>query len=154
MKGSWRQKMEVLLYISALVAAIAFAVLVIFLVRTLKSANRTLDHVANTMAGLEKQINGITKETEELLHRTNRLADDIQEKAESLNTVFSSVKDLGDSVGQVNQSIRHVSNTVSTQVVKQSDQIAKAVQWGNVAIDLYAKFKQRKEQNETQGGEK
>ncbi|GAE25810.1 general stress protein [Halalkalibacter wakoensis JCM 9140] len=63
--------MESLLYISALVAAIAFAVLVIYLVRTLKSANRTLDHVANTMAGLEKQVTGITKETEELLHRTN-----------------------------------------------------------------------------------
>ncbi len=140
------RRMEILLYISALVAAVAFAVLVIYLVRTLKSANRTLDHLANTMAGLEKQINGITKETEELLHRTNRLADDIQGKTESLNTVFSSVKELGDSVGQVNQSIRHVSNTVSTQAIKQSDQIAQAVQWGNVAIDLYTKFKQRKQQ--------
>ncbi|WP_332697590.1 DUF948 domain-containing protein [Halalkalibacter lacteus] len=139
--------MESLLYISALVAAVAFAVLVIYLVRTLKSANRTLEHVANTMAGLEKQVNGITKETEELLHRTNRLADDIQEKSESLNTVFSSVKELGDSIGQVNKSLRHMSNTVSTQVVKQSDQIAKAVQWGNVAIDLYSKFKQKKEKS-------
>jgi uncharacterized protein YoxC len=99
------------------------------------------------MAGLEKQVNGITKETEELLHRTNRLADDIQEKSESLNTVFSSVKEFGDSVGQVNKSLRHVSNTVSTQVINQSDHIAKAVQWGNVAIDLYSKFKEKKEKH-------
>lgn len=141
--------MESLLYISALIAAIAFAVLVIYLVRTLKSANRTLEHVANTMAGLEKQINGITKETEELLHRTNRLADDIQGKTESLNTLFSSVKELGDSVGQVNQSIRHVSNTIQTQAVKQSDQIAQVVQWGNVAIDFYSKLKQKKQQNKS-----
>ncbi len=137
-----------------MVAAIAFAVLVIYVVRALKSVNITLVHVANAMSGLEKQINGITKETEELLNRTNRLADDIHGKSESLNTVFSSVKELGESLGQVNQSIRHVSNTVSTQTVKQSEQIAKAVQWGNVAIDLYAKFKQKQKQNETQGGEK
>lgn len=139
--------MQSLLYISALIAAIAFAVLVIYLVRTLKSANRTLDHVANTMAGLEKQVNGITKETEELLHRTNRLADDIEEKTSALSGLFSSVKELGDSFGKVNQSIRHVSDVVSTQTVQQSEQIAKAVQWGNVAIDLYDKFKKRKQQN-------
>ncbi len=47
-----------------------------------------------------------------------------------------------------------MSDTVSTQVVKQSDQIAKAVQWGNVAIDLYSKFKQKKEASETEGGER
>ncbi|WP_100373798.1 DUF948 domain-containing protein [Bacillus sp. FJAT-45037] len=137
--------MESLLYISAIIVAIAFAVLVGYLVLTLKSANRTLDHVANTMAGLEKQVNGITRETELLLNKTNLLADDINQKTQSLNTVFSSVKDLGDSVQQVNRSIRHVSDTVSTQAVKQSDQIAQAVQWGNVAIDFYTKFKARKE---------
>ncbi len=37
--------MEILLYISAIIAAVAFAVLVIYLVRTLILANRTLDHV-------------------------------------------------------------------------------------------------------------
>lgn len=135
-----------LLYISAFIVAIAFAFLVIYLIRTLKSANRTLDHLANTVAGLEVQMKGITRESEELLHRTNRLADDLQEKSQSLNTVFSSVKELGDSVGQITRSIRHMSTTVSTQAVKQSDQIAQAVQWGNVAIDLYAKFKDKKNQ--------
>lgn len=137
--------MDSLLYISALIAALAFAALVIYLIRTLKTANRTLDHVANTMAGLEKQVNGITKETEELLHRTNRLADDIQEKTEALNSVFSTVKELGESLSQVNHSIRHASNVVSTQTVQQSEQIAKVVQWGNAAIDLYAKFKRKKD---------
>ncbi|MDV2684733.1 DUF948 domain-containing protein [Alkalihalophilus lindianensis] len=140
--------MESLLYISAIIVAIAFAVLVGYLVLTLKSANRTLDHVANTMAGLEKQVNGITHETELLLSKTNRLADDVQQKTESLNTVFASVKELGDSVQQVNRSIRHVSGVVSNQAVKQSEQIAQAVQWGNVAIDFYTKFKARKARQE------
>lgn len=137
--------LESLLYISALIVAVAFAILVFSLVKTLKSANKTLDHVASTMAGLEKQINGITKETEELLQRTNQLADDIKGKTESFNTVFASFKELGDSVGQVNKSLRHVSDTVSEQTVKQSENIAQAVQWGNVVIDLYTKFKQRKQ---------
>src|SRR5699024_952872 len=91
------------------------------------------------------QIDGITKETEELLHRTNRLADNIEEKTTALNGVFSSVKELGDSLGQVNRSIRHVSDVVSTQTVEQSDQIAKAVQWGNIAINFIKKIKSKKE---------
>lgn len=138
--------MESLLYISALIAALAFAILVIYLVRTLRSVNKTLEHVANTMAGLEKQIDGITRETEGLLHRTNKLADDIQEKTESVQVIFDSVKDLGGSFKKVNESIRHVANTVSVQTEKQSEQIAQVVQWGNIAIDLYTKFKQRKQQ--------
>ena len=146
----------ILLYISALVAAVAFAVLVIFLVRTLRSANRTLEHTANTVANLEKQVNGITSETEQLLHKTNRLADDIQQKTEAVNTLFTSVKDLGQSVTQFNQSIRQVSNTVSSQTVEQSENIAKAVNWGTTALDLYTKFKLRKqtldEPIKTQGG--
>ncbi|GAF64266.1 DUF948 domain-containing protein [Alkalihalobacillus trypoxylicola] len=136
--------MDVLLYISALIVAVAFAILVIYLVRTLKSANKTLTHVASTMESLEKQINGITKETEQLLHRTNALADDIQKKSESLNPVFSSVKDLGQSFQQVNQSIQHVSNTITAKTNQQSEQIAQVVQWGQVALDFYEKLKARK----------
>src|SRR5699024_9834567 len=109
---------------------------------------RTLEHVANTVAGLEKQIDGITKESEELLHRTNQLAENIQDKTESVQFVFTEMKKLGGSVGVVNDSIRHVADNISTQAIKQSTQIDQAVQWGSAAIDLYAKFKKRKQQEE------
>lgn len=142
--------MEVILYISALIVAVAFAVLVIYLVKTLKSANRTLDHLAETTAGIKSQINGITKETETLLQRTNELADDIQEKSQSLNSIFASAKELGDSVNQITHSIRHMSTTISNQANRQSDQVAQVIQWGNAALDLYTKYKEKKNATKTE----
>lgn len=79
--------MELIGYISALIAAIAFAVLVIYLVKVLKETQRTMANVANTLEGLEKQMEGITVETTALLHKTNKLADDINQKSTRLNTV-------------------------------------------------------------------
>jgi uncharacterized protein YoxC len=72
--------MEILLYLAAIIAAVAFAVLVIYLAKTLKASTRTLNNVANTLESLEKQMQGITTETTELLHKTNALADDVIKK--------------------------------------------------------------------------
>ncbi|MED3645954.1 DUF948 domain-containing protein [Halalkalibacterium halodurans] len=135
--------MEDLLYISAIIVALAFVLLVIFAVRTFLAVTKSLDHMKNTMTELKEQVVGITKETEQLLHRTNQLADDLQQKSESLNMVFDSVKDMGQAVQQVNQSVRHVADRVATETERQSGQIAQVVQWGNVAIDLYKRFKER-----------
>ncbi|OLO40214.1 hypothetical protein BTR23_06880 [Alkalihalophilus pseudofirmus] len=137
----------IIVYISVAVVAVAFFILVLYLVQTLKSATKTLNNVADTVSSLEKQLQGVTKETEFLLQKTNRLADDIHEKSQSLNTMFDSVKDLGQSVQTVNDSLKKVSNTVARQSEQQSAQVAQAVQWGNAAIDLYSKWKEKKQQH-------
>ncbi|MDY0408717.1 DUF948 domain-containing protein [Paracerasibacillus soli] len=63
--------MEGILYIAALIAAVAFAVLVVFLGITFMAVKRTMNSVANTMDSMEKQLVGITTETTELLKKTN-----------------------------------------------------------------------------------
>lgn len=72
--------MIIILYLSAALIAVSFLILVIYLSKTLKSLQVTLNHVAATLEGVEGQMKGITAETTELLNKTNRLADDIQEK--------------------------------------------------------------------------
>ena len=81
-----------ILYLSVALIAIAFLILVIYLSKTLKSLQGTLDNVATTLSGLEKQLDGVTKETTILLHKTNELASDIQDKSESLNSVVMRLK--------------------------------------------------------------
>ena len=44
--------MEIILYLSAAVAAIAFLILVIFLTKTLKSLQVTLDSVSHILTGV------------------------------------------------------------------------------------------------------
>lgn len=133
--------------------AAAFVVLVIYLANTLRATTKTLEHVANTMESFEKQLQGITKETEELLHRTNRLTEEIHDKTAVFDPFFQSVKNLGDSVKRVNHSVQNVAENVAKQAENQSDQVAKVVQWGHVAIDIYSKWKEKQAEKKARNSE-
>ena len=135
----------IIVYLSVALIAVAFLILVIFLAKTLKSLQLTLNNVAGTLEGLEKQMEGITTETTELLKRTNALADDIQDKSQRLNTVVDAVKDVGNSIQRFNNSIQTVSNSVTYEVEKNQDKISQAIQWGNVVIDIWDRWKTKKE---------
>ncbi|WP_108671319.1 DUF948 domain-containing protein [Peribacillus acanthi] len=142
--------MEIILYLSAAVAAIAFLILVIFLAKTLKSLQATLNSVAHTLTGLEQQLQGVTMETTQLLHKTNALAEDLQKKSENLNTVVDAVKDVGTSIKGFNQSIQKVSSKVQKEMNNNQEKIAQVVQWGNVLMEFRDKWKARKEQEDQQ----
>lgn len=73
-----------ILYFSVALIAISFLILVIYLSKTFKTLQVTLDSVSKTLNGLEKQIDGVMSETTDLLKKTNALADDIQEKASAM----------------------------------------------------------------------
>lgn len=140
--------MEILLYGSAAIAAIAFLILVIYLAKTLTSLQKTLNSVAHTLDGLEGQLKGITTETTELLHKTNELADDLKQKSENLNTAVMAVKDVGTSIQSFNTSIQKVSNKVVTEIENNQEKISQIVQWGNIALEMRDKWKARKKQDE------
>ncbi|ALC89643.1 general stress protein [Bacillus sp. FJAT-18017] len=137
--------MEVILYLSVAVIAIAFFVLVIYLSKTLKSLQITLESVSKTLVGLERQLDGVTKETAVLLHKTNALADDIHRKSESLNTVVEAVKNVGTSVNKFNQSVQTIVGSVDKQIDQNKDKISQIVQWSNVLIELKDKWNARKQ---------
>ncbi|HEY9576582.1 MAG TPA: DUF948 domain-containing protein [Pseudobacillus sp.] len=138
--------MEIILYLSAAIAAIAFLILVLNLSKTLKSVDKTLDSLSRTVDRLEGQMQGITAETTELLHKTNALAEDVQHKTEQLNTVVYAVKDVGSTVQNLNQTINKVTTTVASQMEKNQYKISQAVQWGNIVKQLVEKFKDGKEE--------
>ncbi|MCP8967480.1 DUF948 domain-containing protein [Ectobacillus ponti] len=135
--------MEILLYISAAVAAIAFAVLVIYLNRTLSALRVTLEHLAQTTAGLEKQLKGVTYETEQLLHKTNALAEDMQQKSQSLNKVVRSVEGIGDTIQELNGKLRGITTSVAREAEHNADKVAQVVQWGTAAVELYSKLRRK-----------
>src|SRR5690625_7887704 len=95
-------EMNIALSIAALIAAVAFAVLVISLVKRLISARRTLENVADTLESFEKQMVAITDETTELLEKRNRLASDSEHKTKKLYLLFGGVKVIGATVQDFN----------------------------------------------------
>ncbi|EKN64417.1 hypothetical protein BABA_23320 [Neobacillus bataviensis LMG 21833] len=137
--------MEIILYLSVALIAIAFFVLVIYLAKTLKSLQVTLTSVSNTLTGLEKQLDGVTTETTILLHKTNALADDIQLKSERLNSVVEAVKDVGTTVSQFNGTLKNITNTVDQQVEESKEKISQIVQWSNIFLELKDKWQARKQ---------
>lgn len=136
--------MNVILYLSIALIAIAFFVLVIYLSKTLKSAQSTLEHVSKTLKGFEKQLEGVTSETTTLLHKTNELADDLKMKSESLNTIVDAVRDVGTTVGKFNKTLRNITESVDTQLEESKEKVAQAIQWSNVLLELRDKWKSRK----------
>ncbi len=140
------QRVVNILYFSVALIAIAFLILVIYLSKTFKSLQYTLDSVSKTLNGLEKQLDGVMNETTELLKKTNALADDIQEKADSLNSVVHAVKDVGSTIQKFNHSIQTVTNTVDKSVEQNQEKISQIVQWSNAFIELKEKWKNKKQQ--------
>lgn len=142
--------MILIVYISVAVIAVAFLILVIYFSRTLRSLQITLDHVAGTLSGLEKQMEGVTNETTALLHKTNKLAEDIQQKSERLNTVVDAVKDVGSSLQRFNNTVGNVTEEVSVQLEKNKTKISQVVQVGNAVIEIWDKWKDKKQRHEKQ----
>jgi uncharacterized protein YoxC len=145
--------MEIILYLSVALVAIAFLVLVIYVAKTLKSLQETLGSVSKTLAGLERQLDGVTHETTELLQKTNALADDIQEKSKSLNSVVTAVKDVGTTVNKFNGSLKNLSNSFEIQVEENKEKVSQIVQWSNVFLELKDKWNaKKKEKDESESG--
>lgn len=138
--------MEIILYLSVALIAIAFLMLVIFVSKTLKSLQITLDSVSKTLSGLEHQLDGVTRETTDLLKKTNMLADDLQKKSDSLNSVVEAVKDVGTSIQKFNHIIQSVNTNVNRQLEQNQDKIAPLLQLGNAIIELKDKWKNKKQQ--------
>ena len=138
--------MEIILYLSAAIAAVAFLILVLNVSKTLKSVDKTLNSLSRTVDRLEGQLQGVTTETAELLHKTNVLAEDIQQKTEELNTVVYAVKDVGSSIQTLNHSLKKVTTTIASTMEKNQYKISQAVQWGNIVKQMVEKFKDKKEE--------
>jgi uncharacterized protein YoxC len=137
--------MQIILYLSVALIAIAFLVLVIFLSSTLKSFQVTLTSVSNTLVGLEKQLDGVTAETTILLQKTNSLADDIKQKSDSLNSVVEAVKDVGTTVTKFNGTLQNITNSVDKQVEESKEKVSQIVQWSNILLELKDKWQARKD---------
>ena len=136
--------MEIVLYLSAALASVAFLILVIYLSKTLKSLQVTLESVSHTLTDVEKQMKGLTEESTLLLNKTNALAEDLQKKSENLNTVVEAVKEVGTTVKSFNGTLQNVHMKVEHNLEENQDKIAQVVQWGSAIFELRDLWKKKK----------
>ena len=99
--------------LAGLIAAIAFAVLVVFLCLTLLKVSGVIGELKETVTRLNATIDIVTKdvdnlsiEVEGLLNKWNRLVDDVNGKLGKTDPLFTPIGDLGVSVSELNSSTK------------------------------------------------
>ncbi|KRL61011.1 DUF948 domain-containing protein [Latilactobacillus fuchuensis] len=134
--------------IAALIAAGAFAVLVVFLIVMLLKITKVLTQVTQTVAEANKSVTVITedvdilaKEVEGLLNKANVLLDDVNGKVANLDPVFKAAGDLGESVADLNAASRNLTTKVSS-VGKTAAKATMASKISASALKFYQNKKQ------------
>lgn len=107
--------------IAALIAAIAFAVLVLGLIYVLFKVAKMVSELNTTVEEANKSLSTITKdadllliEVEGLLNKSNVTLDDVNGKLGLTDPLFKAVGDLGESVSSLNNSTRNLSSHLAS----------------------------------------
>lgn len=107
--------------IAALIAAIAFAILVAGIVFLLLKVSKVVGKLNTTVEEANKSLSTITKdadhllvEVEGLLNKTNTTLDDVNGKLVLTTPLFRAVGDLGETVSSLNQSAVGLTDHVTT----------------------------------------
>jgi len=137
--------MEILLYVSALIASLSLLLIAIFVVITLKSAKQTMGEVSETLKRVETKLAGITKQSELLMEKTNRIAEDAENKLQTLNSLSDSAKNIGISTDHMNRSILAISDDIATPPEKHRDFMEKATALTETAARVYYRFQKEKQ---------
>ncbi len=110
--------MDFLIGIAALIIALSFAGLVVFLARVLKQVEEVLSHTANTVENMEQQIGEITSETKLTLYNTNETIADVNHKLTQLDPLFHAVNNVGVTANKLTSSLVKMTTRATDEVDK------------------------------------
>ncbi|WP_036720029.1 DUF948 domain-containing protein [Paenibacillus sp. JCM 10914] len=96
--------------ISIAVIAVAFVVLVFFLIKTLNAATQSLDRVNQTLQDVQKTVDELTYEIKQTIRNTNEITVDVQHKMKQIDPVMDTVKNLGEALSEVTYAVKQVSS--------------------------------------------
>lgn len=98
--------------ISVACIAIAFIVLVIFVVKTLKAAEQSLHKTTETLQDVQKTIEELSSEVKQVVRQTSELTGDLQHKMKQIDPVLESVKNAGEVINEVTLAAKQVSTAL------------------------------------------
>lgn len=142
--------MEWIIPVSVAIIAIAFCVLVYYVVTTLKTFAKSLEQLTTTVDRLEGKVDEITTETTGLIKKVNTLTDDVQEKSAKLNKIFDFSEEIAKTIYKFNESLSDLSAGILKQVRENQDKIVQVIQWGNIILELKEKWSEMKKRKRSE----
>jgi uncharacterized protein YoxC len=103
--------MDMIISLSVALVAVAFAILVFYLIKTLKSAKESLDKVSQTLQEVQKTIDELTYEVKTTVRHANDITLDVEGKIKKIDPLMDSVKNLGDVMNELTLGVKQVSVT-------------------------------------------
>lgn len=105
--------------LAGLIAALAFAVLVVFISINLFNLSKILNDFKDTVSRINTTINVLTKdvdnlsiEVEGLLNKANTLVDDVNGKLSKTDPLFVAIGDLGITVSDLNEATKQMTSNL------------------------------------------
>lgn len=98
--------------LSLALIAVAFVVLVVFLIKTLKAAEKSLDKTSQTLEEVQKTIDELSYEVKQVVRQANDLTGDVQHKMKQIDPVLESVKNVGEVLSEVTLAAKQVSTSM------------------------------------------
>jgi uncharacterized protein YoxC len=91
---------------SAAIVAVAFTILVIYLILTLRKVMATLAETKKTLSETRTAVNGITEEAEDLIQTANQIPVDVKGKMKAIDPLVESAQDVGEIIHDVTSSVK------------------------------------------------
>ncbi|WP_374016868.1 DUF948 domain-containing protein [Paenibacillus thiaminolyticus] len=98
-----------LVEISALIAALAFAVLVVFLIQTLRSAKQSLDEVSRTMEDVQQTVQMLSGDLQAIARNANHMTEELQGQLKKIEPVADSVQNAGEALNELTLAAKQIS---------------------------------------------
>lgn len=100
--------------IAAIIAAVAFGVLVFFIIQVLQALKETVTKTNQTVEVLSSDAHVLMHQADELMTKTNVLLEDVNGKVATIDPLFDAIADLSETVTDLNDSSRQFVNKVSS----------------------------------------
>lgn len=101
--------------IGVLIIGIAFAVLVVILIKPVRKLGDVLDGVEKTTNKLPDVLDDLTAQTSEVMHTGNSTIHNVNEQVQKLNPLFNIIEDTGQATRQLTLSALEKTNTLKAQ---------------------------------------
>lgn len=92
--------------IALMIFAVAFAVLVIFLILVLHKVSKVVEEANRTVKLVSSDVDVLLHQADALMAKANTLLEDVNGKVATIDPLFTAVADLSESISAVNDSSR------------------------------------------------
>ncbi|MBB6731980.1 DUF948 domain-containing protein [Cohnella zeiphila] len=107
---------QTLLAASAALAAVSFAILCGFAVKTLLGAGRTMDSLRTTLEKTNGTVESIRDKTMELTDNVNELSLQVKDKLHATDTLFQAAREAGATIQETVHAAKEAADTLSNAV--------------------------------------